>query len=150
MRSLRKFALLPAEERWLLVKSALLLQAISLGMWLLPFQTLTRLLAKVTGISAKLRRVNRISTERVVWAVEMASLHLPGKKTCLNQALAVQTLLARRGYAATLQIGVVKGEGGQFEAHAWVEHEGEAVIGGYELERYTRLVALEAEARRCP
>jgi hypothetical protein len=42
-----------------------------------------------------------------------------------------------------VRIGVAKGEGGKLEAHAWVECEGNVIIGGYELERYTSLVALD-------
>ena len=42
-----------------------------------------------------------------------------------------------------LHIGAVKDEEGKFLAHAWVESEGRVVIGGHELERYTRLMTLE-------
>ena len=46
---------------------------------------------------------------------------------------------------ACLRIGVVKGAGGQFQAHAWVESDGVVVIGGSEPEpeRYTPLPALD-------
>jgi hypothetical protein len=54
-------------------------------------------------------------------------------------------LLARRGHPALLRIGVLKGEEGRLEAHAWLESKGRIVIGGSELERFTPLVALEGE-----
>jgi hypothetical protein len=69
----------------------------------------------------------------------MASRHTLGLKTCLAQSLAAQVLLTRRGYPTLLHIGVVRGEGGQFQAHAWVESEGKIVIGGSDLEHYTPL-----------
>ena len=57
-------------------------------------------------------------------------------------------LLARRGFPASLHIGVAKqGQEKQLEAHAWVESEGKVLIGGSEPGRYTSLLALEGEER---
>jgi hypothetical protein len=141
-----KFMRLPAAERWLLVKAALLLAAIRLGLGLLPFQTLRRLLGKVTEApTGWLQEADQSSADRVVWAVEVASRYLPAAGTCLTQALVAQVLLARRGHPGLLHIGVVKGEEGQLEAHAWLESGGRIVIGESELDRYTPLAALEGE-----
>jgi hypothetical protein len=137
---------LPAAERWLLVKAALLLAAIRLGLGLLPFHTLRRLVAEVAEApTGWLQEADRSSADRIVWAVEAAGRHLPGAGTCLTQALAAQVLLARRGHPGLLHIGVVKGEEGKLEAHAWLESRGRIVIGGSELERFTPLVTLEGE-----
>src|SRR5215204_7819819 len=143
MRALHNFLRLPGSDRRLFVKVTLLLEAISLGMWLFSFPTLRRLLARFSHARTGPRRTQALPVDKVIWAVETASRHLPGGKTCLAQALAAQTLLVRDGHPATLRIGVVKGEEKQFQAHAWVESRGEAVIGGHELERYTQLLALE-------
>ena len=141
-----KFMRHPAAERWLLVKAALLLAAIRVGLGLLPFQTLRRLLARMAEApTGWLQESERSSADRIVWAVETAGRHLPRTGTCLTQALAAQVLLARRCHPALLHIGVVKGEKGQLEAHAWLESQGKIVIGGSELERFTPLVALEGE-----
>src|SRR5215208_6209413 len=140
---LLKFLRLPTVARWLLIKAALLLEAIKLGMRLLPFRTLRHLLAWAVGAPAKrLRHVDHTSTDRIAWAVEMVSRHMPGAKSCLTQALAVQMLLTRRGYPALLHIGVARGERGRFQAHAWVESQGKVVIGESELERFTPLTIL--------
>src|SRR4051794_12664891 len=123
MELLRRFLALPAADRWLLVKAALLLEAIKVGMRLLPFRALRRLSALVAGAPARgLRHADRASSsaERVVWAVQTASRSTPGVKSCLTQALVAQMLLSRRGHPALLHIGVAKGEGGRFQAHAWV------------------------------
>jgi hypothetical protein len=146
MRYLYRFLRLPAEERWLLVKITLLLIAIRLGLWLLPFQTLLRLMARLSGHRPRLRNTGW-SRETIVWAVETVGRHVRSASTCLTQALAVQVLLARRGHPALLRIGVVRGDKGRLEAHAWVESESEVVIGEYELERYTPLVALRADKK---
>lgn len=46
--------------------------------------------------------------------------------TCLERSLALWWLLARRGVATQLRIGVRKA-GEKFEAHAWVERDGVAI-----------------------
>jgi hypothetical protein len=138
---LRRFLRLPAVERWLLLKAALLLGLLRLGLWLLPFPTLRRLVGAFTARFRRVRDAEPISKAKAVWAVETAARYGFPSATCLTQALAVQVLLARRGYPALLHIGVARGEK-ELKAHAWVESEGEVVIGGFELERYTPLTTL--------
>src|SRR5436309_14497231 len=162
MRSspVHKFLNLSAVDRRLLVTAVLLLGAIRLGLWLLPFQTMMRLLPKMTrhathasvlGASVAIDAIDATDArrgmhpDRVVWAVVVASRYVP-MSTCLTQALTTQVLLARRGFPAHLHIGVAKeGAEARFEAHAWVESEGKVVIGGSDLGRYTQLLALEGE-----
>jgi hypothetical protein len=144
-RRLRKFVRLPASERRLLVKAALLLVAIRLGLGLLPFQTLRHLLAQVAEAPTGFRGTNRSSTEGIARAVEVAGRHLPGAGTCLTQALAAEVLLRRQGYPSLLHIGVLRGEEGRLEAHAWLKSGDKVVIGGAELERYMPLALLEGE-----
>jgi hypothetical protein len=142
MKRLHSFIRLPATQRSLLIRAALMLWATRLGLWLLPFQTLRRLLARFALGPTRVSDTDGCSTARVVWAVEAAARHMPLANTCLTQALAAQVLLARRGYPAFLRIGVVKGDKDNLQAHAWVESGGEVVIGGYELERYAHLATL--------
>jgi hypothetical protein len=55
---------------------------------------------------------------------------VPGR-TCLNDALAADVMLCRRGYGSLLRLGVKKGRdpAGPLEAHAWVECDGAIVTG---------------------
>ena len=46
--------------------------------------------------------------------------------TCLEESLALWYLLRKQGIPACLRIGV-RNENGKFEAHAWVEHGGQAL-----------------------
>ena len=171
MRQVRKFLGLSAADRRLVVETALLLWAIRLGLWLLPFRTVRRILDQL----ARKRLVSdggntlaishhqdtrtpgrkdlidfvlandagRASLEQIAWAVAAASRCVP-VATCLVQALAAQVLLGRRGHPVELHIGVARGARGRLEAHAWVESRGRVVIGGVDdLSRYTRLLALE-------
>ncbi len=146
MRRLRKLLRLPAAERWLLLKAALLLGGIRLGLTLLPFQTLRRFLDKLAESPIASRKTEPLSAERIIWAVESAGRYMPCARTCLTLALAAQVLLVRCGHPAQIHIGVVREEGEKFLAHAWVESGGKVVIGGHELERYTPLVTLEGES----
>jgi hypothetical protein len=142
MQLLGKFLRLTTAERGLLVKAALLLEAIKLGMRLLPFRTVQRLLDQAAeAVSVRPRHADRLSVEKIAWAVETASRRTPGVKTCLAQAMTAQVLLARNGHPSLLRIGVAKGEREQFRAHAWLESQGKVVVGGSHVGRYTPLVA---------
>ena len=141
MAALRSLLRLPWRERVWLLQAAALLWAIRLGLWLLPFQMVRRVIAKYarSGVAA-----STLPSERVAWAVASASLVVPAA-TCLVQALAAQLLLGWRGRATQLCIGVARDEAGRIEAHAWLEHDGTIVIGGpaQHVARYTLLREVE-------
>jgi hypothetical protein len=145
MKRLRKFFRLPAARRRCLISAVLLLPTIKASLVVFRFQTLRGLLARLTGLPLVVRRSEGGSTEEVVWAVESASKLMPWASTCLTQALTAQVLLLRRGRPALVHIGTVRGEDGDFKAHAWVESRGEVLIGGHELEQYSLLAVLEGE-----
>jgi hypothetical protein len=149
MRRLSKFLALPAGDRRLLVEAALLLGAMRLGLRLLPFRTLWRLLERAPRPSTGFSTADPIAPGRIAWAVSVASPYVLGVRPCLPQALAAQLLLVRRGFAARLRLGVARGDRGQVRAHAWMETDGRVVTGGSksELERYTPLLALDAKGR---
>ena len=83
----------------------------------------------------------------MVWAINMTSPLVPGC-TCFVRALAAQVLLQRRGYQTDLRVGVAKEPNGRLKGHAWLEKNGEVLIGGMEdLSQYT-LLPLEAKESR--
>jgi hypothetical protein len=129
MKRLYKFLSLTPRERVLLINALLLLGAIRLGLKLLPFQTLRRLLARMAQPTGTLQAAEKASVDQVAWAVMVVSHYIPGAR-CLAQALATQVLLERRGYPTQLRIGFTRDKGGQMSAHAWVESEGRVAIGG--------------------
>lgn len=144
MKRMHKFLRMPAPDRRLLVESALLLGAVRVGLWLLTFQTLRRLLERIAQMTTRLQAADHDSIDRVVWAVTVVSRYVPGVRTCLTQALATQVLLGRRGHTTHLHIGVARSEEGQLQAHAWVEREGRIVIGDREdLSHYIPLPPLK-------
>lgn len=145
MKRLRKFLHLSPGERQLLLGTFVWLGLVRLGLWLLSFPTLRQLLASIS-------RANSVgepkfcvpTTGKIVWAVNVSSRYMPGGAKCLARALTAQVLMSRRGYSPQLRIGVAKGEEGQLEAHAWVESQGQVVIGYLgDMARFTPLPAFE-------
>jgi Transglutaminase-like superfamily len=59
-------------------------------------------------------------------AIRWAEYTTPGRLTCLQRTMALHRLLARRGVATRPQIGVRK-QGGELQAHAWLEYQGRIV-----------------------
>ncbi|MBE9036792.1 lasso peptide biosynthesis B2 protein [aff. Roholtiella sp. LEGE 12411] len=145
MKQLRKFFSLTSSDRLLLIKAVLLLGTIRVGLKLLPFQQLRGLLAKIAQPRAKLQAVDEAFVNKVAWAVTVASPYL--RAVCLPQALATQVLLDRRGYPTQLRIGFTRNKGGQMSAHAWVENQGQVVIGGAgNIGRYISVPIPEVES----
>ena len=77
--------------------------------------------------------------ERLARATTRVLRKLPTDTRCLMQSLTLTGLLARRGYASTLVIGVQAGEA--FGAHAWVEMDGRPLLppGGDTFQRLVEL-----------
>lgn len=149
MKRLCKFLNLTHSDRHLLLSVICLLNTIRLGMRLLSFQRLRQLLARFSQTKFLSQTLEQLSIDKIVWAVNVASFYTPGHVKCLARALTTQLLLIRCGYSPELRIGVAKGDKGQFEAHAWVEHQGVVVIGNLsDLGRFTPLPSFEACSSR--
>ena len=145
MKRLRKFCGLPSPYRYLLVRVTVLLGGVRLGLWLVPFPTLRRLLARLIRAHAGAGDGDAAAIPQVVWAVTVASRYVPAA-TCLTQALAAQALLSQRGHEARLCLGVARGTAGEFQAHAWVECQGRVVLGGIDARaRFTPLLSLDRD-----
>ena len=132
MTDLKRLLQLPARERWLLIQSAVLLLLVRAALWLLPFEVLLRW----TGRIGQPARPGHNADLSIVWAVRRASRLVPGA-TCLTPALAGRILLGRAGHPRELRVGAAKSLASGFEAHAWLEHRGQGVLGGLDdLSRY--------------
>jgi hypothetical protein len=134
-RRFRRFISLAPEDRGLLARAVWSLAAWRIGMWLFPIPALLRYKPRAQSLAP-------LPVDKVRWGVELAARCIPSA-TCLTQALAAQSLLTRMGYRSQLKLGVFKGPGGEFDAHAWVQSGGRTVIGGTDLDRYTPLFAWE-------
>jgi hypothetical protein len=147
MGRMHKLLRLPPAQRRLLIESMLLLWAVRLGLWLLPFQSLWRFLARMTQGAEQSREVDQALVDQIVWAVRVSSQYVPAA-TCLTQAVAAKVLLRRCGYPANLCLGVARSKAGEFQAHAWLECRGRVVMGGIEtVSHFTPVMSL-GEGRR--
>ena len=110
--------------------------AVRIGIWSLSFRTLKRVGDFLTR--AAVQQNEGFSVDQLSRAVSAASRFLP-QTSCLTQAVALQILLKRSGFQSKLRIGVAKNNGA-FESHAWVENQGQVVIGDFEVQRYTPIL----------
>ena len=146
MGKLAKARDLSRGEWLLLLQSSVFLPAVRCGVKLLPFKTVMALFAGEPSLDGKRVRSDRIRPDRLAYLVEVASCHHFLKPTCLEKALLLIRILRQRGLEADLRIGTAKTDG-RFEAHAWVEHRGQVLLGG-PVERYSSLLPLEATRRQ--
>ena len=121
MHAWRALRRLPARDRILLAEAACVIAGARLGMRLLPIQRLRSLLAgpaaqNFTSIPAE------ETSRRVAWAVSAVASRLPGRNSCLIEALAVEAMLRRRGCECELRLGVPPASAANagFAAHAQV------------------------------
>lgn len=145
---------LPLADIWLLIRLGGLLILIRLGLWLLPFPRLRQLLYRLGQPQPAQPTTPMAELARLAWATSKMGRFILADKPCLTQALAVQLLFARRGQPAELRIGVRKQANGRstpstpspLEAHAWVEIDGQVVIGGADSPReFTVLPSIEGK-----
>lgn len=135
--SARRFFALARGERTLLLHAAVMVLVVRLALWWVPSRVVLRRVASYVGRTADRPKAG-MPPQRVGWAVRVASRLVP-RASCLTQALAAQILLAKHGHDSRLHLGVAREEPAGFRAHAWVESEGEIVVGGEELATYTVL-----------
>ena len=141
MKLLRKIWNQRKVNLYLLFVTFLLLGAIRLGLWLLEFRILLKVLNKLSTIKFPFPYT---SLRKIIWAVNIATRYSPGGAKCLARALTTQILMNRSGFSPELCIGVARSESGEFEAHAWIKYQGYVVIGHLpDLPRYIQLPSLE-------
>jgi hypothetical protein len=140
MRRRDKLRFLSWTERRVLLYACFLLNAIRLALWLFPFGTTRQHLKAILSVWVCRRTVKPVSVNFIVWAVAVAGRYAPKGAKCLARALTTQLLLNRYGYPHQLHIGVAKNAAQVLEAHAWIEYEGQVVVGGVSnLERFKPL-----------
>ena len=129
-------------DRQLLLNTFIFLSLVRLGLRFLPFRTLQKRLAQLSQVSPK--TPEHLSIGKIVWAIDTATRYMPGGVKCLARALVAQTMMQQHGHSGELRIGVAKGETGELEAHAWVEHRGRVVIGYLsDLQRYVPMPSFQ-------
>ena len=124
MTRLRRFLRLSGTDQLLAVRTILVVVAVRLGLWCLPLKTVLKFVAR----AMQRRALSGATAAKLIWAVRASSRLVP-HASCLTQALAAHLMFARNGLDSDLCIGVARNEVGDFEAHAWLKHDGRVVIG---------------------
>lgn len=145
MSKVKKFFYLTPGDRYLLMNVFLLVGAVRIALQLFPFETVRRWLANQSRLTVTAQSG---VTERLLWSVRVASHHMLGDKPCLTQALVAQMLLSQHGMLTDLRIGIAKNHLGELQAHAWLERDGNVIIGDLrDLSRYKSLPPLQTPLR---
>lgn len=139
MRRFRKALQLSPSDWHVLGQAWLLFLFIELGLRLLPFKSLLKL-----SRSGRLKkqqpssRAHAVSVPQLAWLVNIAGRYHLVHGTCLKQALTLSWLLERRGLSTLLRIGVSR-HAGALKAHAWLEQDGQIILGLHVHEQYESL-----------
>ena len=116
----RRWRTLSGAERRVFCQASLLLPGCRFALWWVSFQRLQSLISRLRPCA---RQRGAIAATSVAAMVSSAAALSPLDYSCLHRSLALCWLLARRGVAGQLRIGVRQDENG-FTAHAWVEIDG--------------------------
>ena len=138
MQKLRRLAQRkPADWGYLAIAAFELLCA-RIRLSFVPTQTILAALQEHSLSSAHDGSGERVSIERLGWAIGAAGGHVPWRSDCLVQVMAADHWLARHGLKGKFYLGVTKDEEGEFAAHAWLKLGELTVVGG----RYDHFCAL--------
>jgi hypothetical protein len=113
-----RFRDLAPSERRMFLAALWLLPACSAALRVLGLARVQRMLASIPAAPGDAPEARRIS-----YCVDAAARQLPIRSSCLTRSLVLQGLLARRGVASAVRVGV-RLANGQLDAHAWVEYAG--------------------------
>lgn len=139
MTRLRNFYRLSRTEKSLWLKAACLVVVLRMTLALLPLKILRDTIAWRWRKGSIVPGPGAPTLRQIIWAAQSAARFVPGA-TCLVQSLSVLRLAISAGYRVRLKIGTAKEIDGTLKAHAWVEHQGQIVLGAAEENLYTPLL----------
>jgi hypothetical protein len=126
----RLISLSPLEQR-LFLKTLLLIAAVRLALWVVPYRILRRNLPRMSQPSTETVTPETAALlAQTARHVTICARFVP-EATCLTQAITAQILLSHQRLTSTIRIGVARGgEMESLRAHAWLECHGLVVVGG--------------------
>jgi Transglutaminase-like superfamily len=127
---LRKFVRLSGSEKLFVAEAVAVVAGFKLAMRLLPMRKLLAIAAGSVRPSRGPQPSPPPISQAVRWAyLLMRASELVPSALCLNQALALQWMLGRRGCATDLEVGVAT-QDGKLKAHAWLCYRQVTILGG--------------------
>ena len=135
------------QRRVFLGKVFVLLLGVRIGLACISFQRLRTILESFSqqkpSESSHSNSLEEQKVKQIIWAVERSTKFMPGGAKCLAKALTTQVLMERRGLICEFKIGVAKNQQDELEAHAWIERDGQVIMGALpDLDRFKSLPSL--------
>jgi len=88
----------------------------------------------------------RWNEDRLLTAIEATGRRLGAYSTCLVRALVAEMLLTGVDRPMRLMIGVRRAADSRLESHAWIERDGQVIVGRAGGDRYQPIVEWETVA----
>ncbi len=126
-RLIKKYQIFTPTTQSYLWRTPMVLLAIKLGLEIVPYPIFKKWYDKLTKTKLHKTYLDQ-DLKNAAWAIQVVSARWPWRATCLPQALTFK-YLHRHDPRLQLQIGVNKSTSGQVQAHAWVEKDGQFLIG---------------------
>lgn len=141
MGPIRRFFRLPKAKKRLIIEATGLILFTRFGLYLTSIEKLQSFYQRFSKGNNYVNHIYRPDKSDIVWAIDTIGQKLFKDDTCLVIAIAGQAQLIHYGIPSKLQLGCLKGEDMSIFAHAWVESDGDVIIGGTESEisKYTPL-----------
>ncbi len=133
----------PAERR-ALVEAGIVLAGASSAVAFLPFRKVARLASRGVSRPPPPDPVATIAT--VAWAIRAAATRSPFRAVCIEQGVAAQIMLRRRGIASVLHYGAAIRPDAGLAAHVWVRYRTYDVIGCEQAAEFALLASFPAPA----
>jgi len=137
---LQRFRALDGGSQRLFLRASCLIPYVRASLRLRGYnRTYERLRSKLHGAFASLKTPieSREQVRRTAYMVHASVRYGVMKSSCLEESLTLWYLLRKQGLEANLRIGVRKDKE-KFEAHAWVEYEGEPLNQSEEVHLHYR------------
>lgn len=128
-----------AMERRTAVEAMAVLVAASLAVRFLPFRTVARLSSRRVTRPAPADPAQTIAL--VAWAVGAAARRARFRAVCIEQGVAAQLMLRRRGIDSTMYYGAANRPDEGLAAHVWVRHGAIDVVGCEEAPGFALLAS---------
>lgn len=120
----------PPGELWLIGKVVMTTVLVRMMLPVVPIRHLMKLAGSAGVEGPRVCMKDPAAEKRIIsWAAAGTAKRLLRDRPCLTQALVVKYFYCRRGIPSVLRLGVAK-DSETFLAHAWVESEGDIVVGG--------------------
>lgn len=136
-----RIARLSLSNMLLLAEALLALAIASLAIRLLPFRRVVARAARPPARTA----AGPVDVALLRRAVEAWARRVPWRAVCFQSALALQSMLRRRGIASAMHYGIRRD--GDLEAHVWLSVGDEVVIGGSAAEGFAEVATFGPAAR---